>query len=248
MPTIYLSPSAVGYSEITGEESDKEYLADQIVNAMEPYLKASGIVYDRNQPGMTAEESIRTSNAGMYDVHLALVAEDLPPITGGNPGITDIYYVPSDENSQRLAGIIANNLSSLVPSSAAIKVSPTRALGEVAQTRAPSSLVEVIYRDTPKTAAWVHDNIGKIARNLALSITEYFGVPYIAPSPARPATVDLNSGQLYIRARPAYDAPVVATAEDGDPVSVLGEWNGWFLLRHDGHVGYARSEYITLNY
>ncbi|MGE4549435.1 MAG: SH3 domain-containing protein [Intestinibacillus sp.] len=248
MPTIYLSPSAVGYSEITGEENDEGYLTDQITNAMEPYLSASGIVFGRNQPGMTAEEAIQASNAGMYDVHLALISEDLPSSTGSAPGVTDIFYRSGDENSERLAKIIANNLQTLIPAPAIIRAVPSRALAEVAQTRAPATLVEIAYRGSPESTDWIQNNINNIARNLALSITQYFDVPYIEPAPARPATVDLTSGQLNIRARPAYDAPVVATAQDGDPVSVLGEWNHWFLLRHDDHVGYARSEYITLNY
>ena len=37
-------------------------------------------------------------------------------------------------------------------------------------------------------------------------------------------------------------------APDGAQVSVLGSWNGWYVIRYGNIEGYARSEYITLNY
>lgn len=248
MPTIYLSPSTQEYNPYYGGEGNEEYYMNLIADAMEPYLTSSGIGYVRNTPDMTAASSIAASNQGGYDVHLALHSNASPPSMAGLLRGTDVYYNPSSARSEQLAEIIANNLKYLYPDSSLVKAVPTTSLGEVVRTRAPGVLVEFAYHDNPDDAAWIRANIQNLARNIVLSLTEYFGIPFIEPSPARQATADLSSGYLNIRSRPAYDAPVVATAADGEPLTVLGAWNGWFLVRRGGDTGYVRSEYITLNY
>lgn len=45
---------------------------------MVPYLDASGIRYVRNTPDMTAASSIAASNAGNFDLHLALHSNAAP--------------------------------------------------------------------------------------------------------------------------------------------------------------------------
>lgn len=248
MPTIYLSPSAEGYNAISGgATSDKDYTG-QIMDAMEPYLTASGVTFGRSKPGMTAEQAIEASNAGMYDMHLALLSQPLPIGNGNMQQGVQVFFWPVDENSKRLAGIISKNLKTLVPNASQIKPIPTSALGEVSQTHAPASLVAIYYPATADARSWIESNIQNIARNLALSISQYFDVPYIEPAAPQRGTVDLTSGTLNIRARPVNTAPVITTAGDGEPVMILGEWNGWFLVRFGNHTGYVRSEYITLNY
>ena len=71
MPTVYLSPSTQEYNTyVTG--NSEEYYANLIVDAMIPYLRASGIDFVRNDPGGTVADSIANSNAGTYDFHLAV--------------------------------------------------------------------------------------------------------------------------------------------------------------------------------
>ena len=83
---------------------------------------------------------------------------------------------------------------------------------------------------------------------MVMALTQYFGVPFLEPEPILSATVDLNGGNLNIRARPSLDAPILGRAPDGAQVLVLGFWNGWYVIRYEKIEGYARSEYITLNY
>ena len=78
MPRIFLSPSTQEYNPyITGNGSE-EYFMNQIADAMEPYLLANTIRFTRNTPDMTAASSIRASNAGNYDLHLALHSNAAP--------------------------------------------------------------------------------------------------------------------------------------------------------------------------
>ena len=57
MPSIYLSPSTQEYNAYYDGQGSEEYYMNQIADAMEPYLTASGIAFTRNTPDMTAAEA-----------------------------------------------------------------------------------------------------------------------------------------------------------------------------------------------
>ncbi|NBI82996.1 peptidoglycan hydrolase [Clostridiaceae bacterium] len=226
----------------------EEYYMNLIADAMEPYLTASGIAYVRNTPQMTAASSIQASNAGNYDVHLALHSNAAPESLSGQLTGIDVYYSPNSERGHRLADILAANLKAVYYDPTKVQTRTTTSIGEVARTRAPAVLLELGYHDNPTDAAWIRANINAIARNLVYSLTEYFGIPFIEPEPISQGTVDITSGSLNIRSAPSLSAPVIASAYDGDTVTILGEWDGWYVVRYNNLDGYARSEYITRNY
>ncbi|MBQ8203005.1 MAG: N-acetylmuramoyl-L-alanine amidase [Clostridia bacterium] len=179
MPRIYLSPSTQEFNPyvIGGNE---EYYMNLIADAMEPYLYATGIDFTRNTPDMTAASSITASNSGYYDLHLALHSN----ASGGTPGQArgiEAYYYPTSQNGRRAAEIIANNFEMIYPLPNGTKIVPTTTIGEVRRTRAPSVLVEIGYHDNFEDATWVRDNINSIARNLVISLADYFGIPFREP-------------------------------------------------------------------
>lgn len=248
MPSIYLSPSTQDFNLYYDGAGSEEYYMNLIADAMEPYLTASGITFTRNTPDMTATSSIRASNAGTYDAHVALHSNSSPEDLSGRLRGIDVYYYPSSERSRILADLAVAQLRRIYPLPDLVTARPTVSIGEVTRTRAPAILAELGYHDNPDDAAWIRGNIVPIARAMVMALTTYFDVPFLEPEPILSATVDLNGGNLNIRSRPSLDASIVGTAPDGAQVLVLGVWNGWYVIRYNDIEGYARSEYITLNY
>lgn len=185
---------------------------------------------------------------GEYDVHLALHSNAAPPQLSGQMRGSDAYYYPQSQRSRRLADIIVANLKAIYPLPDRVSARPTTSIGEVTRTRAPAVLVELAYHDNAEDAAWIRNNIGLIARNLVLSLTEYFGIPFIEPQPVQTATVEIENGNLNIRQQPSLSAPVVGQAPDGARLEVLGSWDGWYVVRYGTVEGYVRSEFVILNY
>ena len=52
----------------------------------------------------------------------------------------------------------------------------TTSLGEVRDSKFPAVLLELGYHDNVDDARWIENNITEIARNLVLSLTDYFGL------------------------------------------------------------------------
>ena len=243
MPIIYLSPSTQDWNRyVTG--GSEEYYMNLIADAMVPYLRSNAIQYNRNTPNMTAASSIRASNAGNYDLHLALHSNAAPESLAGQLRGPDIYYDARSWRGRRLADIIANNLRATYPDPSRVDVRTTTTLGEVTRTRAPAVLVEIAYHDNVDDANWIINNIDEIARNLVLSLTEYFDIPFVLPEQPRIGTVVTQSGGLNIRGKPSITAPVVGRLERGQRVTVWGTWDDWYVIESGNLAGYVARQFI----
>lgn len=245
MPTLFLSPSTQEFNPYVGG-GNEEYYMNVIADEMIPYLRSSGIQYTRNDPEGNVTQSINQSNAGNYDLHLALHSNAAPESLSGLLRGTDVYYYPGSENSMRAAEIIAANFKKIYPNPDDVKAVPTTDLSELSRTRAPALLIEIAYHDNPEDADWIRNNTEEIARNLVQSLTEYFGIPFISPQPEQQGIVDIQSGSVNIRSKPSRTASIVSTAPKGAQLTVLGKWQDWYVVNYNGNVGYVLSNFITI--
>ena len=245
MPIIYLSPSTQEknyYVNGGTEEENMNLLADKMV----PYLNASGIRYSRNTPQMTAASSIAASNAGNYDLHLALHSNASPEAQYGQTRGIIAFYYPGSVKGKRAAEIFAENLRAIYPLPNRVRTEATTSIGEVRQTRAPAVLLEIGYHDNEADAAWIKKNMDEIARVLVLALAEYFDIPFLTPMPARAGRVSVSSGNLNIRSRPTTQASILARAPANASITVLNQWQNWYLVNYNGTIGYASRDYIKL--
>lgn len=224
----------------------EEYYMNLITDAMIPYLQSSGIQYTRNSPEMTAGDAIRESNRGNYDLHLALHSNAAPEGQYGTYRGVDVYYSPLSSRGRRAAQIFVRNLKSIYPVPARVRALTTTTIGEVTQTRAPAVFLELGYHDNVQDANWVSNNIERIARNLVLSLTEYFGIPFIEPMTPQRGVVNVSSGNLNLREKPSRTARVIASIPDGAMLTVLGQWQGWYVVNYRGRVGYVAAQYVNI--
>lgn len=246
MPNIYLSPSTQEANlYVTG--GSEEYWMNLLADELEPWLISSGIRFTRNTPQMTAGSSIRASNAGNYDFHLALHSNAAPEGRYGEFQGIIAFYAPNSVNGKRAAVLIAENLDTIYPYPAGARAQPTTSLGEVTRTRAPAVLVEIAYHDNETDANWITSNLEQIAEKLALSMTEYFGIPLVSPMMQQTGKVALQSGNLNIRNYPSTGGKIIGKAPNNSVLTVLGSLDNWYTVNYNGTIGYANADYIRLS-
>ena len=247
MPIVFLSPSTQEFNQYAIEGNEEQYM-NLLADKMEPYLRASGIQYVRNDPARQAIGAINDSNAGNYDVHLALHTNAGPENLKGKLRGIDIYYAPISQAGQRLATIIANNLKSIYPLPDKSRVLPTDFLGEVLRTKAVAVLAEIGYHDNIEDVTWLRDNLDKIAANLVQSLCDYFDIPFVEPNPVMRGIVvtDYNSG-LNIRRSTSVSSEIVGFIPNGSEIEIYGKKGDWYAVGYDGVNGYAYSQFINLS-
>ena len=180
MPRVYLSPSLQEYNLYVNGGTEEE-ITNLIADAMEPYLLASGIEFTRNRPEMSLGEAIAASNAGNYDLHFAIHSNTAPESLAGKLQGVDAYYFYNSPYGREMADIVTENMKQVYPDGEKVQSVATATLRELRRTNAPAVLVEVGYHDNIEDAQWIKENIDPIAKALAKSIADYFGVPFRQP-------------------------------------------------------------------
>ena len=243
MASLFLSPSTQEYNPYvtTGNE---EYWMNLLADELVPYLEASGVNVTRNDPAGTVGASVRASNAGDYDFHLALHSNASPAATAGQNRGVDIYYFSGSARGMRMANISVDNIRPVYPLPERVRALATTSLYELRRTKIPAVLGEFGYHDNLADAQWIENNLTAIARALALSVTEYFGLPYLTPGPVRRAVVETVSGPLNLRGAPSSSGEILSTIPGGATVEILNSYNGWYVARYGGILGYVLGEYL----
>ena len=245
MALVYLSPSTQEFNPYIIGGNEELYM-NQIADEMEPYFRACGITFTRNQRDMTAAQIIEASNRGQYDLHLALHSNAAPESAPGSQQGTDVYYDPRSSRGRRAAQLIAQGLRTIYPRPQLVTALATTTIGEVYKVRAPSVLIEFAYHDNWEDATWIAQNTQAIARSVSQSVARYFDLPFLEPQPPRNAFVDVAWGSLNIRSRPSTSSPILARAYDGAQLTVWNQYQGWFVVSFGNLFGYASAAYVTL--
>ena len=181
MPRVYLSPSLQEFNPFINGGSEEEVM-NQIADAMEPYLEASGIEIVRNSPEMSLGEAIAQSNNSNVDFHLAIHSNASPESIAGQRQGPVIYYFSGSEAGEEMADIMEDEFEDIYPEEEKVQTMSTVTLRELRRTDAPSVLVEVAYHDNFDDANWIKNNIQPIARALSRSLADYFGIPFVDPA------------------------------------------------------------------
>ncbi|MBR0598773.1 N-acetylmuramoyl-L-alanine amidase [Sinanaerobacter chloroacetimidivorans] len=176
MPRVYLNPSNREIPLING--GTEEYYMNLIADAMVPYLRANGIEFSRSNPGDSLSEIIEDANAGYYDLFLGLKTNEAPEELAGEIQGPEIYFFAYDLRSHTAAEIIANNLKAIYPRPNLVLTVPSKTMMELVYTDAVATVADLGYRDNAEEVQWIKDNIQPIARQLVLSLTEYFNIPF----------------------------------------------------------------------
>ena len=245
MPKVFLSPSTQEWNQYATEGNEELYM-NLLADRMEPYLRSCGISFVRNDPVRNVTGAIADSNAGSYDVHLALHSNAAPENLAGRLRGIDIYFAPKSSYSETLANIIANNLKSIYPLPDKVRAVPTYSLGEVLRTKAVAVLCELGYHDNYADEAWLKNNLEAIAKNITNSLCDYFGIPFVNAGAVRWGTVTTDGVNLNIRSYPSLAGKIIGSMPDGATVMINGETNGWYVVSYNGISGYSSSDYITL--
>ncbi len=178
MYSVFLSPSTQPYNLYATSGNEQEYM-NKVTDAMEPLLTKNNISYGRNIPDTSVGVSVRESNKGDYDLHLALHSNAAPPDLSGKIRGVDMFYYPTSTYGKAAADILAENMKKLYPIPNLVKAVPNENLYELSKTNSPAVLAELGFHDNVEDEKWIKANVDNIAANLVEAICEYFGINYV---------------------------------------------------------------------
>lgn len=245
MPKVYLSPSTQEYN-LTVVGLSEEYFANLVVDSMLPYLNASGIEYGRNSPQMTALQAALQANEGNYDFYLAIHTNAAAENIKGQASGAEIYYYPESVPGLRAATIFADNYKKIYPQPENVKIIPLETLIELNKTKMPAILFELAYHDNIADFSWFAANIPEIGKNLAMSVAEYFSVPFVEPRAYALGIVNTQGGNLNVRAQNSPNSQIIGSLRNGETVGIIERIDNKYKIIKDGFEGFVDSKYIDV--
>ena len=245
MPSVFLSPSVQEFHSFVIGGTEQQYM-NELADEMEPYLTSNGIRFARNDPDESLTDAINQSNSGKYDLHVALQTASAPPATAGTMRGSTIYYNAASSPGRRAAQSVATNYKTIYPDPSRVRMAANTTLAELTRTTAPAVLMEIVHRDNREDAEWMVNNFRPIARNLTQALTQYFGLPFVEAQAPQTGTVATGGEALEIRRLPNTGSAVLGSAENGDPITVLGRWSNWYVVDYKNRMGYAVARYIRV--
>lgn len=255
MASVFLSPSTQEYNVYVDGSGSEEYWMNRLADAIEPFLTASGIQFGRNDPNLTVGGSVRLSNAGNYDLHLALHTNASGPARAGQQRGIDVYYYDDSAESRRAAELIVEQLKQIYPNPDQVRALSTTSLYELNNTVAPAVLAELGYHDNAADAQWIQDNIYNMASAISRAVAAYLGVPFRTPGGTggtttptqRTGTVVTQGGRLNIRSAPSMSANIIGQIPNGQTVTILSQSGDWYRINYNGTEGYVSGQFLRVS-
>ena len=63
-----------------------------------------------------------------------------------------------------------------------------------------------------------------------------------------PSTSRSPSASIFSPSPVSYThLPVLAQAPDGALLTIINQWQDWYLVNYNGTIGYAKDSFVTLN-
>ena len=170
-----------------------------IADVVELELARSGVTTARNNPAYDLQTVVSDANGQNADVYVAIRSVYCD---AGVQGSKVFYYRPAT-NSQRLAEDIYARLSLVTPTEDRGLSEGQSAYGglgyyELRRTRMPAVIVEVGCHSNPQEADFIIRHVYELGVAIAQGILDYFGLPYLAPSPEEQERLKNEYNSVYL--------------------------------------------------
>lgn len=166
---IYVSPSSqtanVGVGNYGTEADRMQQLSDYLV----PKLRNAGHTVYGGDNSLTLSERVTASNNAGVALHLALHSN--ASSDGSARGAEALYY-PTSTNGKRIAQLAINKISAISGAAPGRSVVAST-LYEVSNTNAVATIIEVGFHDNTTDAAWIVNNLSKIAQAICDAVAAY---------------------------------------------------------------------------
>lgn len=167
---IYISPSNQPNNRCAMGHSEKDHaieLADKIVKHLPKY----GVQF---KIGDSVKMESRVAEATRWGAQLYLPIHTNATAKGTARGTTFGFY-PGRLESMEVGKIFKKHWLKLYPLKDRIRVG-TYTFYEARAPKCPSVYIELLFHDNLADATWFHENMDKVAENLADAIADFFGV------------------------------------------------------------------------
>lgn len=222
------------YFDTKDLNSSYEYYIKLIAAEIKECLNLSGISYsDEPTPEMNEFNDNRSET-----VQIIFITNNNPGIIpSDNKGIY-IFFTAGNPESKRLATTLSKNLGNIYYNPLDVKI-----ISENTQDSTfPTVTIGMGFENSTQDINWLRENTEEIAKNIIMSLSEYFGVPFV---PCKKSDIAVTTSDVTLRKRPSETAEIVGSLPANTKVKIVSQWENWYVIGENGNLGYVQTKYIN---
>ncbi len=223
------------YFDTQNLNSNYEYYVKLIAAEIKECLNLSGINYS-DEP--TPEMNKFKYN---YSETVQMVFK-----TNSNPGIIPsddkgiyIFFTAGNPDSKRLATTLSKNLGNIYYNPLDVKILS----GNTQNSTFPTVTIGMGFENSTQDINWLRENTEEIAKNIIMSLSEYFGLPFV---PCKKSDIAVTISDVTIRKRPSETAEIVGSLPANTKVKIVSQWENWYVIGENRNLGYVQTKYINI--
>lgn len=241
-PKVFLSPSSKGYQISPVTEKSEADIMRLLAEEIKKNLDDLGIETVISEIGSTPNQSVESSNKEKAALHVVL--STLKASNDTDRGIK-IYFSSSDALSRDYASVFAKNLKEIYPIPQFVTTQPNGSFVELLNTESPSVVISIGNQSNAEDAAWLAENSGDVAQNIAASIGEILGIKAETTPLTALGLANGTMGFATVRKSPSPTAKIITRIINGSPVRIIGKIGNWYAILASNIEGYVLESEIS---
>lgn len=107
----------------------------------------------------------------------------------------------------------------------------------------PECVISLGFNSNKKDLNWICGNIDKIAGIIAISICEFFGLPFVHSNMNKFGIVKTSTSAY---SRPIENSKLAFSCKQNQKVHICGQWETWYIVEKNNSFGYIPTKYFVI--
>ncbi len=230
MPTVTLSYR--NYDR-TSTKNKSEYYLKLIIRQTLECLNSNCISYVNFK---NPRQNIKT------DASIVLSTTSEPKLIPSMQGGIQIFFIPGNPKSKRLAGIMAENLRNIYYKPTNVTIHPKqKSQLSIPKNNEANVYLSFGFENNKKDMEWLKENTEEISQNIIMSLTEYFGLPF---TPCLRPLMGIAKSDSNIFSKPSTKSKTIGFIAKNKKTIIQGQWEDWYVIGKNLDLGYIPSRFI----
>lgn len=237
MPIVYFRTKTLNNCQFSDGSSTRYYI-ELLLDEITSRLNANAIRYEI----LSYDKNITLDNQNeeYMIVNLEMLNDNAK---SENKGIK-IIFKEGNPISKRMSNILLSNIKRILNTNLNLK-SLSEATNPALHELQNINQITVTFENLLNSGMieWLRQNIDEIANQFIMSLTEYFGLPFV---PCSGVNIGIVRKDESLRLRPNLNSEIVGSVTGNTKVSVLGQWEDWYIVEQNNNLGYIQTKFIEI--
>lgn len=149
-----------------------------------------------------------------------------------------IYFNSGNPESKMISEIIFKHFKSIYYNPSSVNLVSSKSQKSRFY---PECVISLGFNSNKKDLNWICGNIDKIAGIIAISICEFFGLPFVHSNMNKFGIVKTSTSAY---SRPIENSKLAFSCKQNKKIRICGQWENWYIVEENNIFGYIPTKHL----